>query len=88
MAVETVAKQMKSNNENVTELSFVFQGLRDHSAKISQINDVITTIADQMNLLVLNTAIEAARAGEHEKGFTVAASEVCKLAQGSSNSAH
>lgn len=33
--VETAAQQMKSINENVTELSSVFQGLSDHSAKIS-----------------------------------------------------
>lgn len=86
--VETAAKQMKSINENVTELSSVFQGLSEHSAKISQINDVITTIAAQTNLLALNAAIEAARAGDHGKGFAVVASEVRKLAEGSSNSAH
>ncbi|PEU72436.1 methyl-accepting chemotaxis protein [Priestia megaterium] len=86
--VETAAKQMKSINENVTELSSVFQGLSEHSAKISQINDVITAIADQTNLLALNAAIEAARAGDHGKGFAVVASEVRKLAEGSSNSAH
>ncbi|WP_226701018.1 methyl-accepting chemotaxis protein [Priestia aryabhattai] len=85
--VETAAQQMKSINDNVTELSSVFQGLSDHSAKISQINDVITTIADQTNLLALNAAIEAARAGDHGKGFAVVASEVRKLAEGSSNSA-
>lgn len=86
--VETAAKQMKSINENVTELSSVFQGLSDHSAKISQINDVITTIADQTNLLALNAAIEAARAGDQGKGFAIVASEVRKLAEGSSNSAN
>ncbi|MEH7214262.1 methyl-accepting chemotaxis protein [Priestia megaterium] len=86
--VETAAKQMKSINENVTELSSVFQGLSEHSAKISQINEVITTIADQTNLLALNAAIEAARAGDHGKGFAVVASEVRKLAEGSSNSAN
>ncbi|RMA94424.1 methyl-accepting chemotaxis protein [Priestia megaterium] len=85
--VETAAKQMKSINDNVTELSSVFQGLSEHSAKISQINDVITAIADQTNLLALNAAIEAARAGDHGKGFAVVASEVRKLAEGSSNSA-
>lgn len=85
---ETAAKQMKSINENVTELSSVFQGLSEHSAKISQINEVITAIADQTNLLALNAAIEAARAGDHGKGFAVVASEVRKLAEGSSNSAH
>ncbi|WP_225049582.1 methyl-accepting chemotaxis protein [Priestia megaterium] len=86
--VKITAKQMKSINKNVTELSAVFQGLSEHSAKISQINDVITNIADQTNLLALNAAIEAARAGEHGKGFAVVASEVRKLAEGSSNSAH
>lgn len=86
--VETAAKQMKSINDNITELSSVFQGLSEHSAKISQINDVITAIADQTNLLALNAAIEAARAGDHGKGFAVVASEVRKLAEGSSNSAH
>ncbi|MEH7468507.1 methyl-accepting chemotaxis protein [Priestia megaterium] len=86
--VETAAKQMKSINDNVTELSSVFQGLSEHSAKINQINDVITAIADQTNLLALNAAIEAARAGDHGKGFAVVASEVRKLAEGSSNSAN
>ncbi len=86
VTVETAAKQMKTINENVTELSSVFQDLSEHSAKISQINDVITIIAKQTNLLALNAAIEAARAGDHGKGFAVVASEVCKLAEGSSNS--
>ncbi|MDH2362493.1 methyl-accepting chemotaxis protein [Priestia megaterium] len=86
--VETAAKQMKSINDNGTELSSVFQGLSEHSTKISQINDVITTIADQTNLLALNAAIEAARAEDHGKGFAVVASEVRKLAEESSNSAN
>ncbi|WP_266105061.1 methyl-accepting chemotaxis protein [Priestia sp. J2] len=67
--VKITAKQMKSINKNVTELSAVFQGLSEHSAKISQINDVITNIADQTNLLALNAAIEAARAGRTWKRF-------------------
>ncbi|MEP7764329.1 methyl-accepting chemotaxis protein [Sanguibacter sp. 25GB23B1] len=76
-AARVAAQAVTTAAETTTQVS----RLGISSREIGDVVKVITSIAEQTNLLALNATIEAARAGEAGKGFAVVASEVKELAQ-------
>ena len=78
-----VADSNRIANEAVDQAEKTDARIAQLSLAASRIGDVtklITTIAEQTNLLALNATIEAARAGDAGRGFAVVAQEVKALA--------
>ncbi len=71
-AMDEISAQILSTNESVV--------------KIKDAAQLITSIAEETNLLSLNASIEAARAGEQGRGFAVVADQIQKLSEQSNES--
>ncbi len=65
--------------DTVIDASVLLVDLKTANKEMSKVISTIQQIAQQTNLLSLNSAIEAARAGDAGRGFSVVADEIKKL---------
>jgi methyl-accepting chemotaxis protein len=79
-AVDESVSAMEGIKARVQELANKVLALGEHSQRISEIMEIINSIADETHLLALNAAIESAAAGEHGRRFAVVAAEIKNLA--------
>lgn len=89
-ATDTLQKLNEINkqaSESIDEIYVQTNTTNQSAQKIKEATSLITSIAEETNLLSLNASIEAARAGEQGRGFAVVAAQIQKLAEQSNESA-
>lgn len=84
--IEKTVVNSKTGKDFMDRVEKSVDELGSENRNITETVNLITDIADRINLLALNASIEAARAGEHGRGFAVVADEIGKLAVQTSES--
>ncbi|MBQ9984276.1 MAG: cache domain-containing protein [Lachnospiraceae bacterium] len=84
--IEQLANSNKNTLQAIENIGQQIQVTNESATKISEAIQIISSIAEETNLLSLNASIEAARAGEQGRGFAVVASQIQTLADQSNES--
>lgn len=84
--VDTLSASNQKTQDAIAKISEQIKTTNDSANKINEAIQIITSIAEETNLLSLNASIEAARAGEQGRGFAVVANQIQKLAEQSNDS--
>lgn len=79
MHLDKYNQQIEVISSNLSDSALYIDTLDNHIKRIDEVNGLIINIAEQLELLSLNSAVEAARVGEAGKGFAVVAQEMNKL---------
>ena len=81
-------EQISEKTKNAIDEIYIQTNTTNEAAvKIQAATNIISSIANETNLLSLNASIEAARAGDAGRGFAVVAEQIQRLADESTKSA-
>lgn len=83
--ITSLMSELNKITELCTNITEAIGGISESVGQYVKMNDEISAIAKQTNILALNASVEAARAGEAGKGFAVVANEVRTLAGSSAD---
>jgi methyl-accepting chemotaxis protein len=86
-ALEDNLKGIFTLENKVGAIANQMLNLSEQANQIGMISQFVSDLANQTDILAINSAVEAARAGEHGKGFSIVANEIRRLADQSQRSA-
>jgi methyl-accepting chemotaxis protein len=85
-SAQQVFQAAEETRDQNRQIGFRIDELNQLSQRITEILELIRSIADRSDLLALNASLEGARTGEAGRGFTLVANEMRRLAENTKES--